>query len=199
MTAGRTRQVTLRVTVRVTPGVTRTYWKHRDCAWRDYQFGRGENTALGWSDPVFWPSGVAKNTRGVAPAQQDRRAKDEVNGVKEVRIASCNSVFTRFFTTKSLYLIHPQRLSRRIPRMLTIACRDGSTKAHLSQGQRLPDLALRPTHQNLRTTIENRLERNICEWRIFPAGTEIETCTAASNSVCVRTQRPNDDMAHASE
>ena len=54
---------------------------------------------------VPWP-----NCPGVAPAQQDRRAKSEANRVKDVRIASCKFVFTTFFTTNSLHVIHPRRL-----------------------------------------------------------------------------------------
>jgi len=36
----------------------------RGCAWRDDQFGRGQNTVLGWSDPTFAHGSVAKVTRG---------------------------------------------------------------------------------------------------------------------------------------
>src|SRR6266404_3309078 len=39
----------------------------RGCAWRDDQFGRGQNPVLGWSDPTFAHGSVAKS--GVAPAQ----------------------------------------------------------------------------------------------------------------------------------
>ena len=35
------------------------------------EFGHGQDTVLGWSDPGFWPRSVANPTRGVAPAQQD--------------------------------------------------------------------------------------------------------------------------------
>ena len=41
----------------------------RSCAWRDDQFGRGQNTGLGWSDPTFVHVSVPKVIRGVAPAQ----------------------------------------------------------------------------------------------------------------------------------
>ncbi len=40
----------------------------RACAWCNDQFGRGQNTMLGWSDPIFWPVPVAKVIRRVAPA-----------------------------------------------------------------------------------------------------------------------------------
>jgi len=38
-------------------------------AWREGQFGRGQNTGLGWSDPTFVHVSVPKVIRGVAPAQ----------------------------------------------------------------------------------------------------------------------------------
>jgi hypothetical protein len=41
----------------------------RSCASHDDQFGRGQNTGLGWSDPTFVHVFVPKVTRGVAPAQ----------------------------------------------------------------------------------------------------------------------------------
>ncbi len=41
----------------------------RSCAWHDDQFGRGQNTGLGWSDPTFVHVSVPKVIRGVAPAQ----------------------------------------------------------------------------------------------------------------------------------
>jgi hypothetical protein len=41
----------------------------RSCASRDDQFGRGQNTGLGWSDPTFAHVSVPKVIRGVAPAQ----------------------------------------------------------------------------------------------------------------------------------
>ncbi len=43
--------------------------RRRSCAWHDYQFGRGQNTGLGWSDPTFVHVSVPKVVRGVAPAQ----------------------------------------------------------------------------------------------------------------------------------
>src|SRR5690348_5231861 len=36
----------------------------RGCAWRDDQFGRGQNPVLGWSDPTFAHDSVAKVNRG---------------------------------------------------------------------------------------------------------------------------------------
>jgi hypothetical protein len=36
----------------------------RGCAWRDDQFGREQNTVLGWSDPTFGHGSVPKVNRG---------------------------------------------------------------------------------------------------------------------------------------
>ncbi len=44
------------------------------CAWHDDQFGRGQNTMLGWSDPTFCHWLVAKRPLEVAPAQSIGRA-----------------------------------------------------------------------------------------------------------------------------
>ena len=41
----------------------------RSCGCDDDQFGRGQNTGLGWSDPTFVHVPVPKVIRGVAPAQ----------------------------------------------------------------------------------------------------------------------------------
>ena len=41
----------------------------RSCTWHDDEFGRGQNTGLGWSDPTFVHVSVPKVIRGVAPAQ----------------------------------------------------------------------------------------------------------------------------------
>jgi len=43
--------------------------RRRSCTWHDDQFGRGQNTGLGWSDPTFAHVSVPKVIRGVAPAQ----------------------------------------------------------------------------------------------------------------------------------
>ena len=43
----------------------------RGCAWPDDQFGRGQDTALGWSDPTFVHVSVPKSEPRVAPAQQE--------------------------------------------------------------------------------------------------------------------------------
>jgi hypothetical protein len=47
--------------------------RRRVRAWHDDQFGRGQNTGLGWSDPTFVHVSVPKVIRGVAPAR--RRAE----------------------------------------------------------------------------------------------------------------------------
>jgi hypothetical protein len=57
--------VHLSVHLRIFGRVRRT----RSCAWNDDQFGRGQNTGLGWSDPTFVHVSVPKVIRGVAPAQ----------------------------------------------------------------------------------------------------------------------------------
>jgi hypothetical protein len=44
--------------------------RRRVCAWHDDQFGRGQNTGLGWSDPTFVHVSVPKVIRGVAPARR---------------------------------------------------------------------------------------------------------------------------------
>jgi len=41
------------------------------CAWRDDQFGRGQNTVLGWSDPTLAHGSVPKMIFGVAPAHSE--------------------------------------------------------------------------------------------------------------------------------
>jgi hypothetical protein len=41
----------------------------RSCACDDDQFGRGQNTGLGWSDPTFVHVSVPKVVRGAALAQ----------------------------------------------------------------------------------------------------------------------------------
>ena len=43
--------------------------RERGCTWGSDQFGRGQNTGLGWSDPTFVHVSVPKVVRGVAPAQ----------------------------------------------------------------------------------------------------------------------------------
>jgi hypothetical protein len=43
--------------------------RRKSCACRGDQFGRGQNTGLGWSDPTFVHVSVPKVIRGVAPAQ----------------------------------------------------------------------------------------------------------------------------------
>jgi len=43
----------------------------RGCAWRDDQFGRGQNAGMGWSDPAFGHGSVPKAMLGVAPAHKE--------------------------------------------------------------------------------------------------------------------------------
>src|SRR5277367_529569 len=49
--------------------ISRRVRSRRSCASPDNQFGRGQNTGLGCSDPTFVHVSVPKVTRGVAPAQ----------------------------------------------------------------------------------------------------------------------------------
>ena len=53
----------------VHPWIFGSVRSRRSCAWRDDQFGRRQNTGLGWSDPTFVHGSVPKVIRGVAPAQ----------------------------------------------------------------------------------------------------------------------------------
>ena len=39
---------------------------------RDEEFGRGQNTGLGWNDPTLATRCVAKVTRGVVPAHKEK-------------------------------------------------------------------------------------------------------------------------------
>ena len=43
----------------------------RGCAWREDQFGRGQDTVLGCSDPTLGHGSVPKVMHGVAPAHED--------------------------------------------------------------------------------------------------------------------------------
>jgi hypothetical protein len=49
--------------------IFRTFRSRRSYAGHDDQFGHGQNTGLGWSDPTFVHGSVPKVIRGVAPAQ----------------------------------------------------------------------------------------------------------------------------------
>ena len=49
--------------------ISRRVHSRRSCAWYDDQYGRGQNTGLGWSDPTFVHVSVPKVIRGVAPVQ----------------------------------------------------------------------------------------------------------------------------------
>ena len=53
----------------VHPRISGRVRSERGCAGRDDQFGRGQHTGLGWSDPTFVHVSVPKVIRGVAPAQ----------------------------------------------------------------------------------------------------------------------------------
>ena len=49
--------------------LSRRVRSRRSCGSYNDQFGRRQNTGLGWSDPTFVHVSVPKVTRGVAPAQ----------------------------------------------------------------------------------------------------------------------------------
>jgi len=51
------------------PGDRASYQRARGCAWHDDQFGRGQNTVLGWSDPTLAHGSVPKVILRVAPAR----------------------------------------------------------------------------------------------------------------------------------
>jgi hypothetical protein len=74
----------------------------RGCAQRDDQFGRAQNTELGWSDPTFAHGSVPKGESWVAPAQQEtssaRAARIWAKQVKKVGITYFSFVFTIFFS-----------------------------------------------------------------------------------------------------
>ena len=73
--------------------------KRRACERQSAQFGRGQNTVLGWSDPTFGHGSVAKVIRGVAPAHKEnhsgvlpaRVAGFQTKQEKKVRITLCTS------------------------------------------------------------------------------------------------------------
>ena len=59
----------MRFTVPFTSAVNGSYWEHRVCALRDIQFGRGQNTWLGWSDPTSLPR---EPWRSLQPSEQGK-------------------------------------------------------------------------------------------------------------------------------
>ncbi len=76
----------------------------RGCGWRDDQFGRGQNTVLGWSDPTFAHGSVPKVNRGSLqpngklPSVRACAARISAKQVKKVGITYFSFVFTIFFT-----------------------------------------------------------------------------------------------------
>jgi hypothetical protein len=79
-----------------------TAQRTRACAWRDDQFGRGQNTVLGWSDPTFAHGSVPKVSRGSLQPNRKflsvRAARIWTKQVKKVGITHFSSVFTIFFS-----------------------------------------------------------------------------------------------------
>ena len=74
----------------------------RGCAWPDDQFGRGQNTVLGRSDPTFAHDCVAKVNRGSLQPNKTllsrRAARIRTKQVQKVGITRFSFVFTVFFT-----------------------------------------------------------------------------------------------------
>jgi hypothetical protein len=74
----------------------------RTCAPRRPRFDRGQNTALGWSDPTFAHDCVAKVTPGSLQPNKTllsrRAARIRTKQVQKVGITHFSFVFTVFFT-----------------------------------------------------------------------------------------------------
>jgi hypothetical protein len=74
----------------------------RGCAWRDDQFGRGQNTGLGWSDPTLERISVPKVTHGSLQPNRKllsvRVARIWAKQVKKVEITHFSFAFTIFFS-----------------------------------------------------------------------------------------------------
>ncbi len=101
----------------------------RGCSWRDDQFGRGQNTVLGWSDPTFAHGSVPKVSRGslqstkrfvpvfcpgTSPDSGETRRRKKVNQVKTVGITVC----TLRTATSSPDALQTQFILRRLQRPL---------------------------------------------------------------------------------
>jgi hypothetical protein len=91
----------------------------RSCAWRNDQFGRGQNAALGWSDPTFGYDSVAKVNRGVAPALDEmsfgvlpaRLAVFQAKQNNVVGVAFRASATASVFLRRSAYVIRSQTVA----------------------------------------------------------------------------------------
>jgi len=72
------------------------------CAWRDDQFGHGQNTVLGWSDPTFAHGSVPKVNRGSLQPNKKilsvRAVRIWAKQVKKVGITHFSFVFSSFFS-----------------------------------------------------------------------------------------------------
>jgi len=72
---------------------------------RKGQFGHGQNTVLGWSDPTFAHDCVAKVSRGSLQPNKKlllvRGVRIWAKQVQKVRTTPCTFVFTCFFTPSS--------------------------------------------------------------------------------------------------
>ena len=97
----------------------------RGCVWRDDQFGRGQNTVLGWSDPTFARDSVAKGCLGslqptrflsmfcphASPDSRRKKGRKKVTKVKTVGITLCTFRIANFFTRCSAFAIRPLSLA----------------------------------------------------------------------------------------
>jgi hypothetical protein len=91
----------------------------RGCAWHDDQFGREQNTVLGWSDPTFCHWLVAKRPLGsLQPNQSDERSKHFVQtGIRAIQSfpvapdghphfsSSCSTIAVEVKSSSPLYFI----------------------------------------------------------------------------------------------
>jgi len=104
--------------------------RRRGCARQSAQFGRGQDTVLGWSDPTFAHGSVAKVICGVAPALNEislvvlpaclsrmwsKRVMKKESNVKNVKDTHFSFFFSTFFTRTSVHGIDSQRFANTDP------------------------------------------------------------------------------------
>ena len=84
------------------PGVTRSCWERKGCACHDIQFGHGQNTGLGWSDPTFGHDSVPKVNRGSLQPNKKipsvRAVRIWSKQLKKVGITYFSFAFSSFFS-----------------------------------------------------------------------------------------------------
>jgi hypothetical protein len=91
-------------TISFTLRVNESVEEHKGCAVHDEEFGRGQNTGMGWNDPTFAHDFVAKMTPWVVPAHNKERGS-----VLPARMHRCNEPRYREEVTISN---HERRRSR---------------------------------------------------------------------------------------